>query len=44
MDTALHALAVPDPEPTALKRPEDAARELISKIADHILPVREATQ
>jgi NAD(P)-dependent dehydrogenase (short-subunit alcohol dehydrogenase family) len=44
MDTPLHAVAVPDAEPTALKRPEDAARELISKIADHILPVREATQ
>ena len=44
MDTPLHAVAVPDAEPTALKRPEDAARELISKIADHILPVREASQ
>ena len=44
MDTPLHAVAVPDAEPTALKRPEDAARELISKIVDHILPVREATQ
>ena len=36
MDTPLHAVAVSDDEPTALKRPEDAARELISKIADHI--------
>jgi NAD(P)-dependent dehydrogenase (short-subunit alcohol dehydrogenase family) len=44
MDTPLHAVAVPDAEPTMLKRPEDAARELISKIADHILPVREASQ
>jgi len=44
MDTPLHAVAVPDAEPTALKRPEDAARELISKIADHILPIREASQ
>jgi len=44
MDTPLHAVAVPDAEPTALKHPEDAARELISKIADHILPVREASQ
>src|SRR5215469_11339779 len=44
MDTPLHAVAVPDPEQTALKRPVDAARELISKIADHILPIREASQ
>src|SRR5215469_1974548 len=44
MDTPLHAVAVPDAEETALKRPEDAARELISKIADHILPIREASQ
>jgi NAD(P)-dependent dehydrogenase (short-subunit alcohol dehydrogenase family) len=44
MDTPLHAVAVPDADSTALKRPEDAARELISKIADLILPVREASQ
>jgi NAD(P)-dependent dehydrogenase (short-subunit alcohol dehydrogenase family) len=44
MDTPLHAVAVPDAEPTTLKRPEDAARELISKITDHILLVREASQ
>jgi NAD(P)-dependent dehydrogenase (short-subunit alcohol dehydrogenase family) len=44
MDTPLHAVAVPDADPTALKHPEDAARELILKIADHILPVREASQ
>ena len=44
MDTPLHAVAVPDAEPTMLKRPEDAARELIAKIADHILPAREAIQ
>ena len=44
MDTPLHGVAVPDAEPTALKRPEDAARDLVSKIADHILPVREASQ
>ena len=29
MDTPLHALAVPDAEPAALKRPEDAAAELV---------------
>ena len=28
MDTPLHALAIPDADPAALKRPEDAAREL----------------
>jgi NAD(P)-dependent dehydrogenase (short-subunit alcohol dehydrogenase family) len=44
MDTPLHSVAVPDAEPTALKSPGDVARELISKIADHILPVKEATQ
>ena len=44
MDTPLHAIAVPDADSTALKRPEDAARELISKIADLNSPVREATQ
>ena len=44
MDTPLHAVAVPDADSSALKRPEDAARELISKIADHILPVREVSQ
>jgi len=44
MDTPLHAVAVPDADSTALKRPEDAARELISKIAHHMLPVREASQ
>ena len=44
MDTPLHAVAVPDADSTALKRPEDAARELISKIADLNSPVREATQ
>src|SRR5499427_1512079 len=38
MDTPLHAVAVPDADSTALKRPDDAARELICKIADLILP------
>src|SRR5215472_15369167 len=38
MDTPLHAVAVPDADSTALMRPEDAARELISKIAHHMLP------
>ena len=29
MDTPLHALAVPDAEPTTLRRPEDAASEIV---------------
>ena len=33
MDTPLHALAVPDADPAALKRPEAAARELVDAIA-----------
>ena len=33
MDTPLHALAVPDADPAALKRPETAARELADAIA-----------
>ena len=33
MDTPLHALAVPDADPAALKRPETAARELVDAIA-----------
>lgn len=36
MDTPLHALAVPDSDRSALKRPEDAAEELISRIADYV--------
>ncbi len=33
MDTALHALAVPDADPTTLKRPADAAEEIVERIA-----------
>ena len=43
MDTPLHAVAVPDADSTTLKRPEDVARELVSKISDLILSVREAS-
>jgi len=32
MDTPLHAQAVPDADPAALKRPADAARELVAHI------------
>jgi NAD(P)-dependent dehydrogenase (short-subunit alcohol dehydrogenase family) len=41
MDTPLHAVAVPGADSYALKRPEDAARELLSQIATHVLAVRE---
>jgi len=34
MDTRLHAAAVPDSDRSELKHPEDAAQELIAKIAD----------
>jgi NAD(P)-dependent dehydrogenase (short-subunit alcohol dehydrogenase family) len=33
MDTPLHALAVPDADPSPLKRPETAARELADAVA-----------
>ena len=32
MDTPLHAAAVPGADPATLKRPRDAARELIARI------------
>jgi hypothetical protein len=32
MDTPLHAAAVPDADPATLKRPRDAARELLARI------------
>jgi NAD(P)-dependent dehydrogenase (short-subunit alcohol dehydrogenase family) len=32
MDTPLHAAAVPDADPAALKRPQDAAREIVALI------------
>jgi len=33
MDTPMHAVAVPDADPTTLKRPETAARELADAVA-----------
>jgi NAD(P)-dependent dehydrogenase (short-subunit alcohol dehydrogenase family) len=33
MDTPLHALAIPDADPSILKRPEDSAAEIIETIA-----------
>ena len=41
MDTPLHALAVPDADPTTLKRPEQSAAELIEAIGA-VLPKRVA--
>jgi NAD(P)-dependent dehydrogenase (short-subunit alcohol dehydrogenase family) len=32
MDTPLHALALPDADPSELKRPEDAAEEILARI------------
>jgi len=32
MDTPLHALALPDADPSGLKRPEDAAEEILARI------------
>jgi NAD(P)-dependent dehydrogenase (short-subunit alcohol dehydrogenase family) len=32
MDTPLHALAVPDADPMTLRRPEDAAEEIVEKL------------
>lgn len=32
MDTPLHALAVPDADPATLKRPDDAAREILRQL------------
>ncbi len=43
MDTPLHALAVPDADPAALKRPEAAARELADAI-EAALPQRARRQ
>jgi NAD(P)-dependent dehydrogenase (short-subunit alcohol dehydrogenase family) len=43
MDTPLHALAVPDADPSSLKRPEIAAAELIDAIA-RTLPAPETAQ
>jgi NAD(P)-dependent dehydrogenase (short-subunit alcohol dehydrogenase family) len=38
MDTPLHALAVPDADPSTLKRPEAAAREIADAIAIRLRP------
>ncbi len=38
MDTPLHAMAVPDANPSELKRPETAARQLVEAIGAALLP------
>jgi len=38
MDTALHALAIPDADPATLKRPETSARELADAVMDALPP------
>ena len=38
MDTPLHAQAVPDADPATLKRPEDAAREIVALIERRLAP------
>ena len=43
MDTPLHALAVPDADPSSLKRPEIAAAELVDAVA-RTLPALETAQ
>ena len=37
MDTPLHAVAVPDADPATLKRPEDAAREIVASMLSTLL-------
>ena len=32
MDTPLHSLALPDADPADLKRPEDAAEEILAQL------------
>jgi NAD(P)-dependent dehydrogenase (short-subunit alcohol dehydrogenase family) len=41
MDTPLHALAVPDADPSQLKRPETAARELADAVEKRLALLRE---
>jgi NAD(P)-dependent dehydrogenase (short-subunit alcohol dehydrogenase family) len=46
MDTPLHAMAVPDADPSTLKRPEDSAAEILetmrAQLSSHGLPARGA--
>ena len=42
MDTPLHALALPDADPATLKRPADAAREIVARLEAQIEAPSEA--
>jgi NAD(P)-dependent dehydrogenase (short-subunit alcohol dehydrogenase family) len=42
MDTPLHALALPDADPATLKRPADAARDIVARIEEHVVGARRA--
>jgi NAD(P)-dependent dehydrogenase (short-subunit alcohol dehydrogenase family) len=42
MDTPLHALAVPDADPTTLKRPDAAAQEMLDVIVGALRPISRA--
>jgi NAD(P)-dependent dehydrogenase (short-subunit alcohol dehydrogenase family) len=41
MDTPMHAAAMPDADPATLKRPEQAAHELVEAIAAQIERIEE---
>ena len=43
MDTPMHAAAIPDADPSTLRRPEDSARELVDAIADVVVPRNDAS-
>ena len=38
----MHAAAIPDADPSTLKRPEDSARELVDAIASMLTPSNES--
>jgi NAD(P)-dependent dehydrogenase (short-subunit alcohol dehydrogenase family) len=42
MDTPMHAAAIPDGDPSTLKRPEDSARELVAAIVGVLTPRRDS--
>lgn len=42
MDTAMHALAIPDADPASLKRPETSAAEIADRIAESLHGARAA--
>jgi NAD(P)-dependent dehydrogenase (short-subunit alcohol dehydrogenase family) len=42
MDTPMHALAIPDADPASLKRPEQAAAELLARVADVMTHAKDA--